>query len=369
MKLLSSFKKELLLASRSFYFYIEIGFAFVMLAVLLFAIPEHAKNSSTEYIYMDLPASGAEYIERDLLTDDLDHKIEFTEVEAGNQVFRAKLFVSDERAVYVVDSELAVRTLADVHKNIGAVIELGEKGQLAYKYYLQGYESTRLKNLVSVLHNMSSMDLEERFDKQEVRSLSTQYDLLNDRENAIPPIIALSGSVMGMFIMAAYIFLDKKEGVIKAYAVTTSCVSQYLLSKVFVLLVSNVLSSLIVIMPIMGFDVNYGLLFVLLLTATFFASVLGLLLASFYDDLMKAFGAIYLLVVLLMLPSLAYFIPSWDPVWIRLLPSYPMLQGFKEVLLANGDAAYVLLASAGFLAAGLILFFAANIRFKKTLSA
>ena len=36
---------------------------------------------------------------------------------------------------------------------------------------------------------------------------------------------------MGFFIIAAYIFLDKKEGVIKAYAVTPSPVWKYLLSK------------------------------------------------------------------------------------------------------------------------------------------
>ena len=38
MKLLSSFKKELILASRSFYFYVELGFSLVILAVLLFAV-------------------------------------------------------------------------------------------------------------------------------------------------------------------------------------------------------------------------------------------------------------------------------------------------------------------------------------------
>jgi len=41
MKLLSSFKKELILASRGFYFYIELIFALVILAVLLFAIPKN----------------------------------------------------------------------------------------------------------------------------------------------------------------------------------------------------------------------------------------------------------------------------------------------------------------------------------------
>ena len=53
MKLLSSFKKELILATRSFYFYIELGFALIILAVLLFAIPEHTQRTETQYIYLD----------------------------------------------------------------------------------------------------------------------------------------------------------------------------------------------------------------------------------------------------------------------------------------------------------------------------
>jgi hypothetical protein len=68
-----------------------------------------------------------------------------------------------------------------------------------------------------------------------------------------------------------------------------------------------------------------------------------------------------------MVPSIAYFIPGWDPVWIKVLPSYPLLQGFKEVILPGGDIVYPLIVSAGFLAAGVILFAFANIRFKKTL--
>ena len=60
MKLLSSFKKELILASRGFYFYVELLFALVILAVLLFAIPENFSNISTEYLYFNLPQKAEE---------------------------------------------------------------------------------------------------------------------------------------------------------------------------------------------------------------------------------------------------------------------------------------------------------------------
>jgi len=70
--------------------------------------------------------------------------------------------------------------------------------------------------------------------------------------------------------------------------------------------------------------------------------------------------------IALMIPGFSYYIPSFDPLWLRVFPSYPLLQGFKEIML-NGDVGYVLTYSLIFLAGGLALFVLANIRFKKTL--
>jgi len=368
MKLLSSFKKELILASRGFYFYVELIFALVILAVLLFAIPQNFSSISTEYLYFNLPQEGRNIFTNIILEDDLDGESEMVEIEAGGKTFDAELIETDEEEIYIVDSEEAVRMLAETYRNIGAVVELNNDNQLHYKYYLQGYESARLKNLISILNNESTDVLIERIENQEVRPLSTDYEPLNDRENTIPPLIAFSGSLMGMFVMVSYIFLDKKEGVIEAYAVTASSVWRYLMSKILVVLLTSIVSGIIIIMPIMGFRINYGLILLLLLTTGFFASSLGLLIASFYNNLTKAFGAVYLIIILMMIPSIAYFIPGWDPFWIKIIPSYPMLQGFKEIILPNGAVAYPLIVSAGFLAVGIILFAITNIRFKKTLS-
>jgi len=368
MKLLSSIKKELILASRGFYFYVELSFALVILAVLLFAIPQNFSNTSTEYLYFNLPQEGREIFINTILENDLDGESEIVELKAGDTIFEGELIKTDEKEIYILDSEEAIRKLVETNRYMGAVIELGDDNQLHYKYYLQGYESARLKNLISILHNENPDVLEERFNNLDIRPLVTDYEPISDRENTIPPLIAFSGSLMGMFIMAAYIFLDKKEGVITAYAVTASAVWQYLLSKIIVVLITSIISGLVIIMPVMGFRINYGLLILLLFTTGFFASTLGLLIASFYDNITKAFGVVYLVIIIMMVPTIAYFIPGWDPFWIKIIPAYPLLQGFKEIILPNGSIAYPLFVSTGFLAAGMILFAITNIRFKKSLS-
>jgi len=367
MKMWSSFKKELILASRGFYFYVELGFAIVILLVVLFAVPEDFSTTSTEYLFLDLPRQGQEAFKDVLLENDIDGKIEEVEIEAGGNIYTAQLMVSDEQEIYILDSEQAVRDLAYSERNLGAVVQLDEDNRLSYRYYLQGYESTRLKNLLSILFNESTLVLEERINNQEVKVLTAGFEPITDRENTIPPLVAFSGSLMGMFVMAAYIFLDKKEGVIEAYAVTPSSVWRYLLSKVFVLLLTTLVSGLIIVVPVMGFSINYGLLLLLLLATGFFSSALGLLIASFYDNMTKAFGVIYFLFFILMVPGIAYFIPGWDPFWVKIIPTYPMLQGFKEIILPKGDIIYPLLTSAGFLAGGLVVFALTNIRFKRTL--
>ena len=173
---------------------------------------------------------------------------------------------------------------------------------------------------------------------------------------------------MGMFVMAAYVFLDKNEGVIKAYAVTASSVAQYLMSKILVVLLTATVSGLIVLVPVMGFKINYVLILLLLLTTSFFSSVVGLMIASFYKDITKAFGTIFFILILMMAPAISYFLPGWNPQWVQIIPSNPIIQGLKDVISAKGNMMYTLFASAGFLVAGVLLFIITDKRFRKTLN-
>lgn len=367
MKLWHSLKKELKLASKGFYFYIEIFMALVILVVLMFAVPEQITSSTTEYVALELPAPLQEAFMQRAIEHDLDHKLEDVEIKSGKQVYKAKLYQDEEKITYLLETEQAIQQIAKDKNKLGAVVTTNEQGQLIYRYYTQGYESERYKNALQLLHVKDLEALKEHMDQQKVVALNTQEKILNDRQNSVPSLLVFNGSLMGFFIIAAYIFLDKKEGVIKAYAVTASSVWQYLLSKVGVILFTTIISSLIVVVPIMGLQPNYLLLIIFLLTTGFFASSLGLLLASFYDNIMQSFGTMYTLMMLLIVPSFSYFIASWQPVWVKFIPTYPMIQGFKEIMI-NGSTSYVLLASAGFFVSGLLLFLLANKRYKKTLT-
>ena len=394
MKLLSSYLKEMKIAARGFYFYIEIGMAVIILAVLLFAVSETSTSSSKQFIYNDMPHKIAEYLQDQSIKDGdarlaspTEFKLKPAEFEITNQetgepiaydfndekiieLETLEMLDSDtgelEETVYYVETEEDMIRLAYGESEIGATAAMNARGKVSYTYYLQGYETDRLESLLYISHSKSPGIINAKKDRQVVRTLGVM-ETLNNRENLVPLFVVFLGSLMGYFIVMSYIFYDKAEGVIRAFAVTPSAMWKYLITKIFVILTTVVVSSSLITIPVMGGQPNYLLFYIFLIITTFAMASLGLLVTSFFDTIGKAFGVMYAIMVALMIPAFSYYIPSFDPVWLRFFPTYPMLQGFKDILL-NGDAGYVLTYSLVFLAGGLVLFVLADIRFKKTLT-
>lgn len=370
MKLWYSFTKELNLSSKSWYFYIELGMAIILLLVLLFVVPEDFDSKSEEYIYLDVPQVVKDRYRDNLKDEDLDEAYQIVEVEADKRVFQAEFYETDESEIYILDSMEALNAFSSGERVPTVHVRVNEKNQIIHTYYLQGYETQKLKNLLLVFHNRKAgYDvIEDYSDNIPVRSLYQNIEPLSDRENIIPVFLTFNGSLMSLFIIAAYIFLDKNEGIIKAYAVTASSVWHYLLSKIGVIIITSIATSLIITVPIMGLQPNYIAMLLFIITSGFFASSLGLYITSFYKDIIQAFGVLYIVIVIMIMPNISYFTPSWDPDWIKIIPSYVMLQSFKEIISINGNIPYVLLASLGFSVLGLDIFLLANHRFKKTLT-
>ncbi|OPL07337.1 MAG: hypothetical protein AVO33_05945 [delta proteobacterium ML8_F1] len=372
MKLWYSFIKELQLSSKSWYFYIEIGMACVLLLILVFVIPAESDDKVDEYLYAGgLPRDYQELLYRGIL-DEEDEPIpgKRVEIEVEDDSYEALLFVTDTRNLYFVENLEAVRTLADKEGAIGIEIVTGKEGSLIYRYYLQGYESLKLKNLYRLLHNdaVNPEFIRRHLEVQTVKSLGEESLSLNNKENVLPVFLTYNGSMMGLFIIAAYIFLDKQEGIIRAYAVTTSSIWHYLLSKVGVLTVTMITTSLLIVVPLMGFEVNYLNLLALVITSAFAFSSLGLLVTTYYRNMMQSFGVFYILIVAMMVPSITYFLPGFEPRWVQWIPTYHLLEGFKDIIAGGGNGPYILKISLGFVLGGLLLFVYANHRFKKTLT-
>lgn len=369
MKLWYSFKKELQLSSKSYYFYVEIFMAVLFLVILLFVVPDKFTTYDDEYISLEMPEAVKDEVYEDLLSEDLDGVIDAVELKLKGEVIQTELFISDDKHIYVVpDKETMVQLTEADRPMVGAHLVWNETtNQMDYNYYLQGYESDRLRNIYTVFHNEDVFMMRDLAEAQTVKDLGI-YDGLSDKENMVPSVLTFNGSMMGMFIISAFIFLDRKEGILKAYAITASKVWHYLMSKVLVLLLVSAFTSLVIIVPVMQLRPNYPLLILLLLSSGFFFSSVGLLIASFFKGMTQSFGAIYVAMIVVLLPNISYFAHSWQPFWVKIIPTYPLLQGFKETIVENGNTGFTLMACAGFIVTGVLIFIITNHRYKKILA-
>ena len=104
MKLWYSFKKELILATRSFYFYIELMFAVVILAVLLGAVPEQIRVVQTQYLMIDLPQQMRDILIDRLLEEDIDGLAKPVSIETADEKIDARLIETETEHIYLLVS-------------------------------------------------------------------------------------------------------------------------------------------------------------------------------------------------------------------------------------------------------------------------
>ncbi len=344
MKLWYTFLKDVRLSVQGWYFYTEFVFTLLIVAVLLFVVPENFTTKIRVYAHVELGGAFRAAVEKGLSRD--------------------------EFAVTFLDSREEVeRRLEQDRRSVGLSVTR-EGGKVVYDYILQGYESRRIRNVIALsIEAQFASRLPSFVDATRVFTVGETSEKLSDRLNILPVFLALNAAFMGLFIIAAYIFLDKEEGTIKAFAVTPACVWHYLLSKMAVMLTTGLLSGLVAAALVAGAHAHYLHLSVLLIATNLFGSAVGLFIASFFDTLQKAMGWLYMSIIVLAMASVSYYMPAFSPVAIRMLPSYPMLFAFRETLLDRPDVGYIYLNVLGFTVAAILLFLPANRRFKKSLAA
>lgn len=362
MKLLRSIGRELILLSRSYYFYIEIAMAVLYLVLLLIVMPENMSVQPTEYYYFDMPQATYMQLEERLFPDDGSIIKEGTSIKVRGEDVEAVHYSTDTKNIYVVGSAESLIALCEDSGNIGLKLSF-DGTQLTYHYYLQGYETEQFKNLVGLLSSSDLMEMVDVAKRQTVKPLAENITPLTDRQNLLSILLIVNCALMGILIMAAYIFEDKKTNMINATRVTPTSVSNYLIAKMSAVLLTSIISAMVVAVPIMGGGANYLLLAAIILSAGFFTIAAGSLLASFFKDMEGAFAAVFIALIVLLVPAVGYMIPTWNALWLGLIPSYWAIEGAQNALMstAGGDT---LLYCSGFLLGGILIFLLSLYRYQ-----
>lgn len=344
MKVIYSFIKDLKVSFKTFYVYIEIVMALIFVAVLLFVVPENFSSNSKLYIH----------VSQDL---------------RNSTMYKELLETADENIVNLENSNDIKSKMEEDRNSVGVEIQM-EDNKLSYNITLQGYENGKFRNLIekAIIADFAK-ELPGFENTTNLITLDNASERLSDRLNILPVYLLLNSSFVGLFIVATYIFMDKEEGTIRAIAVTPSKMWEYLLSKMGVMMLTGLLTALLTAISIAGLKPNYVHLIMLLISTNAFGTALGLFISSFYDDIIKAMGSIFVTIIAFGFATVSYYVPGFSPLLIKILPSYPMLFAFREVFLESPNLSYVYLNVVGFGILAVLIFIWANHRFKKTLTA
>lgn len=343
MKALYTFLKDMKVSFKTFYIYIEIFIALFGVALLLFVVPENFTSNIKIYAYID----------DSLKTDEIMKALESDGSEN----------------VILLNSIDEIRPMLEQDKNSVGIGVTTENNKVVYDFVLQGYESQKYRNIIekSLIADIAK-DLPGYERVTNIKTLDNTSEKLSDRLNMLPVFLLLNSAFSGLFIVATYVFMDKEEGTIRAFAVTPARIWEYLLSKMGVMLVTGLLTGLITTFLVAGLKANYLHLIALLVATNIFGTAVGLFISSFYDSITKAMGTIMGTFIVLAFATVSYYIPSFSPFIIKILPSYPLVFAFREVFLENPNISYIYYNVVGFSILAVIIFIWANHRFKKTLT-
>lgn len=336
-KLWLTYLKDMKLSVRGLYFYIEMGMALIFVTVLLFVVPDEFQSAQklTVVLPNTMPALTETLTTKEFQVDQVQHR------------------------------EEVIAALEEDHSQIGIVVD--DSGEI--EFILQGYEGEKTESLLkaTIVGRVKSLFVNEPITLS-TRVLQPNAERLTSKQSILPIYLTMNVALMGLFIIAAYIYLDKDEGVIKAYHVAPVHLWQYLASKLLLMNTVGVVTSLFVCIAIMGLRINYFYLIVLVVLYNTFGSSLGLWLSSFAQSMTKAMGFMYFAIIILLLPAVSYMAPSFTPGLIKWFPTYPMLFSFRDLLLNDISLQQILTQAGIFLALTLVFFTAATRRYKKTLT-
>lgn len=383
MKLLNNYLKEMKIAIVGFYFYVEIVSAIVMLILIMFFVPEEINILSKEIVYFE------NEIYKDLIIADESireiesenirlNKQEFEYFDENNKPYKLK-FNDDKQLVvqkYIAKDKRTDKDFKEIYiaKSFEDMIRISNKLKIpAYKLnannsiniFLTGNETQKYKNLLKLtLSNDNNVKINNEIDKINTRYLG-ERTVLNNKTRLLPIIILALNGVMEIMIIIAYIISDRSQGIIKSMSVAPISLLSYLMSKILVVLTMAIISSLIIVIPILKLDANYPLLIIAIFSITIVSSSVGLYMASFYKDIKSSFSSLLIIMIILQIPAISEYLPSFMPFWLKFIPSYHMLGIIKESLISSGNSSVVIINSAIMLVMSAIILFFSEKRYKK----
>jgi ABC-2 type transport system permease protein len=145
------------------------------------------------------------------------------------------------------------------------------------------------------------------------------------------PVFVFLVLLMEMFVMASLIAKEIQDRTVTAMLVTPATIGDILAAKGIAGALSGMGQAVIVLIAIGSLSPEPVLILTLMLLGAVMISGTAMLAGSVGKDFMSTlfYGMVYM--IPLMIPAFAALFPGTASVWIRALPSYPLVQGLVNV--------------------------------------
>jgi len=145
------------------------------------------------------------------------------------------------------------------------------------------------------------------------------------------PIFVFLVLLMEMFVMASLIAKEIQERTVTAVLVTPATIGDVLAAKGIAGALSGLAQAVVILIAINSLGPQPALILTLMLLGSVMVAGTAMLAGSSGKDFMGTlfYGMAYM--IPLMIPAFAALFPGTASIWIRALPSYPLIQGLVDV--------------------------------------
>lgn len=342
----SLLRKDITLGIKDMFILMEVGFAVIFAIALVFIIPEDIQTEAMVYIYDE---TGI----------------------VKKAVLEYNPNVEEEAGEYYVDSRVEViKGMKKDKLAVGLIIKETNNNKYSVELLTQPYTKQAvikyievdLEDLLSKLRGVYPSEVDNSF---RIESLSYgKNDSIPFNKRILPTILLFMVGIMGLFAMVSLTTQEKSESTIKVYRITPADMWSFFTSKMLMVLFTGIITFSILYIPMMGFDGYFESLLIIALTIIF-GSTIGIILSSFFENIMASILWVILIMIVLVLPSVSLFSPLFSPGWLKIIPSYYTLFALDASMFPDNNGHIIWQGVAILAVIDVILFLVSGLIFNK----
>lgn len=319
----SLFRKSLILGIKDVFVLLELGFSVVIVALLLFVVPEDIKREAVVYVFD----------ETRLVEGFIAQNIGLEEMEERSGEF------------YVDSRDELIAGMTEDKAAIGLIISADSGGMFNVELLTQPYTTEALIRYIDIdLEDLIALiappyDFYPPDVLASVRVEALQRGLRDElpfNQRLVPVVLMFMVGILGLFIMISLIGQERSEATLRAFLISPGRLWEFLLSKHLVLLLLGTCTFSIIYLPMMGLAGYLPSLAIILLTIIA-GSAIGTFLGGIFETPMNAMLWVLLLMIVLGLPAVSLFSPTFSPGWLRIIPTYYTLFGLDAAMFPDNN--------------------------------